>query len=91
MHMSMECNQMRRKSLIGNGLKVPILRIPVSSAARSELPGFRFKHDTPIMAYPGVIKDNDYCDTVHMNPTGRQIYSKWFVDQIATVLLEVQP
>jgi len=77
--------QEMRNKLLGRGVAVPILRVPVSSAASRELPGFAFDDNMNVLVNQEVFLDENFCDTVHMNPVARAAYTRWFVGQVAMV------
>lgn len=65
---------------------VRYLTVPITSAGQTGLPGIE-----PVAAPDGLgpdfeITDDHFCDIVHMNPEGRELYTDWFVGAVSDEL-----
>jgi len=73
-------------SLDAASVRVAVLSIPITSDGSSVLPGFERPADARTLAAPPTIADSDFCDVVHMNEAGRNVFSRWLTDALAVRL-----
>lgn len=68
-------------------IEVRYLTIPVTTAAAAGLPGVEKTEGQASLGPDITIDDTHFCDVVHMGPSGRDIYTDWFVDTLADDLV----
>jgi hypothetical protein len=71
---------------IARGLRVEFLAIPVTTIGQAELPTYQRDADLDPLVIPTRIPDQFFCDLVHMNPQGRDIYATWFTATVGGLL-----
>ena len=69
------------------GIATVLLTIPITTIGEEVLPSFKYESDRQTLAMDQVIPDTAFCDVVHMNETGRTIYSKWLAGSLADLLM----
>ena len=73
------------------GIEVALLAIPITSAGREGLPSFERGPDHKPLVVATEIPDDLFCDVVHMNPQGRELYSAWLETTLGNLLKGIEP
>lgn len=66
-----------------SGIARLFIAIPVTSAAQQGLPTVSPAPSAHRIAPTEPIGDEHFCDVVHLNQTGHELFTDWFIDEIA--------
>jgi hypothetical protein len=73
------------------GIEVALLAIPTTSAGREGLPSFERGPGLKPLVVTTQIPNDSFCDIVHMNPQGRELYSAWLEITLGNLLKGIEP
>lgn len=77
------------EQLADASIDVRYLTVPITTEGEAGLPGVAAT-EGPSGLQPDVeIANEDFCDVVHMNPSGRQHYTDWFVSAVQGELADL--
>jgi len=82
---SLSQNEIMRFLADTTAARIPVLfiSIPITRAGKEGLPSPPDESVKTIWKIPKPIADSSYCDFVHMNEKGREIYSNWLATLIS--------
>lgn len=70
-------------ALRGRGIEQRFLAIPVTEAAAAGMPDIAAADPARLLRPNQPITDDHFCDAVHLGESGQEIFTNWFVEEIA--------